>query len=74
MPTQNIITENLNTTTADTTAPQSINSNPTFKKRIRTTNYIVGIHFSATAKENVSDKVLRLIKGDIAKSSKVNSK
>ena len=69
---QNTATENPNTTTVDTTAPQSINSNQTFKKRIRTTNYIVGIHFSTTAKENVSDKVLRLIKGDIAKSGKSN--
>ena len=70
---QNSATENPSTTSADTTASQSINNNPTFKKRIRTTNYIVGIHFSTTAKENVSDKVLRLIKSDIAKSHKSNS-
>ena len=70
---QNTATENPSTTTVDTTAPQSTNSNPTFKKRIRTTNYIVGIHFNTTAKENVSDKVLRLIKSDITKSGKSNS-
>ena len=49
-------------------------NNPTFRKRIRTTNYIVGIHFSTNAKENVNDKVLRLIKSDIAKSRKSSPK
>ena len=39
----------------------------TFRKRLRTTSYIVGVHFSTTAKENVSDKILRLIKNDITK-------
>ena len=67
---QNSATKNPSTTAADTTEPQN---NPTFRKRIRTTNYIVGVHFSTTAKENVNDKVLRLIKGDIAKSHKANS-
>ena len=70
---QNTATENPNATTVDTTAPQNINSNPTFKKRIRTTNYIVGIHFSTNAKENVNEKVLRLIKSDITKNHKPNS-
>ena len=67
---QNSATENLNTTTAES---QNTKNSPTFKKRIRTTNYIVGVHFSTTAKENVNDKVLRLIKGDIAKSRKPNT-
>jgi hypothetical protein len=40
---------------------------PIIKKRIRTTNYIVGIHFSTTNNEDVRDKVLRLIKNDMAK-------
>ena len=70
MPMQKSATENLNTTTVE---PQNTKNSPTFKKRIRTTNYIIGIHFSTTAKENVSDKVLRLIKSDIAKSHKSNS-
>ena len=39
----------------------------TFRKRLRTTSYIVGVHFSTTAKENVNDKILRLIKNDIAR-------
>ena len=38
----------------------------TFAKKIRTTKYIVGVHFCETAKESVSDKILRLIKNDIA--------
>ena len=37
-------------------------------KRVRTTNYIVGIHFSVTNKESVSDKMLRLIKAEVSKS------
>jgi len=41
-------------------------SNLTITKRTRSTNYIVGIHFSATSKENIEDKILRLIKNDIA--------
>ena len=51
----------------DKPASEETKNNLTFKKRIRTTNYIVGVHFSTTAKENVSDKILRLIKNDIAK-------
>ena len=38
----------------------------TITKKIRTTKYIVGIYFCETAKESVSDKILRLIKNDIA--------
>ena len=60
-----------NTSTINTEL-QNTKCNPTFNKRIRTTNYIVGIHFSTTAKESVNDKVLRLIKSDISKSGKSN--
>jgi len=63
---QNVATENPHATTPNT---ENI---PTFKKRIRTTNYIIGIYFSTTEKEGVNDKVLRLIKSDIVKSSKSN--
>jgi len=70
---QNSSTENPSTITTDTTESPNSKDNPTFRKRIRTTNYIVGVHFSTTAKENVSYKVLRLIKGDIAKNHKANS-
>ena len=48
------------------TENQSAQNTLTITKRIRTTNYIVGIHFSATSKENIEDKILRLIKNDIA--------
>ena len=49
----------------NTTENKCTQTAPTMTKRIRTTNYIIGIHFSTTSKENVSDKVLRLIKNDI---------
>ena len=62
---QNSATKKPSTTTAE---PQTTKSNPTFKKRIRTTDYTVGVHFSTTAKESINDKVLRLIKSDIVKS------
>ena len=41
-------------------------SNVTLTKLTRSTKYIVGVHFSTTGKENISDKILRLIKNDIA--------
>ena len=62
---QNSSTEKSSAATAE---PQTTKSNPTFKKRIRTTDYTIGVHFSTTAKESINDKVLRLIKGDIVKS------
>ena len=45
---------------------QNGKSNLIITKRIRTTNYIVGVHFSATGKENIKDKLLRLITNDVA--------
>ena len=45
---------------------QNNKSSLTITKRIRTTNYIVGVHFSTTGKENIKDKILRLITNDIA--------
>jgi hypothetical protein len=56
-----------------------ITENPTaqntsiINKRIRTTNYIVGVHFSTTDKEHIRDKVLRLIKNDMNKKRTQNS-
>ena len=41
-------------------------SNLTLVKRTRSTKYIVGIHFNTTSTENINDKILRLIKNDIA--------
>jgi hypothetical protein len=39
----------------------------TIIKRIGRTKFIVNIHFSERAKENVNDKFLRLIKNDLLK-------
>ena len=40
-----------------------------FTKKIGQTTYRVHIHFSKTAKENFHDKLLRIIKNDIAKNA-----
>ena len=48
------------------TEPQSDNKTHTITKRIRRTKYIVGVHFSTKNKESVNDKILRLIKNDVA--------
>ena len=40
----------------------------TLIKRIGRTTYTVHIHFSKTSKESFSDKLLRVIKNDIANS------
>jgi len=39
----------------------------TITKRIGRTKFIVNVHFSERAKENVNDKFLRLIKNDLLK-------
>ena len=41
------------------------NSNTIIKKIVRTT-YTVHIHFSKTSRETFNDKLLRIIKNDIA--------
>ena len=51
--------------TTKTETPK-VKSNMTFTKRTRSTKYIVGVHFNPTGKENINDKILRLIKNDIA--------
>ena len=56
-----------------TTENQNTGNAPTITKRIRTTDYIVGIHFSTTSKENIKDKVFRLIKNEIANSTSSES-
>ncbi len=35
---------------------------PTIQKKIGRTTYTVNLHFSKTSKENMTDKVIRLIK------------
>jgi len=37
-----------------------------FNRKIGATNYIVSVNFSKTSRENINDKILRLIKNDIS--------
>ena len=50
------------TTTATTPSP-------TITKKIGQSVYTIQIHFSKTSKENFNDKVMRIIKNDIARSA-----
>jgi hypothetical protein len=43
---------------------------PDFVKQIGKTTYRVNVHFSATSKETLTDKVLRLIRNEVNRSSK----
>jgi hypothetical protein len=36
-----------------------------FSRRIGSTNYNVAVHFSKTSRENMTDKILRLVKNDM---------
>ena len=67
---QNLSTEFSTTTntTGEIGTHQSSTTKPNhiIRKRIGSTNYIVGIYFNSKAKESISDKILRLIKSDIA--------
>ena len=58
----------VSTITGKSETAQAITTQPhhTITKRIGTTNYIVGIYFNTNAEESISDKILRLIKNDIA--------
>jgi hypothetical protein len=40
----------------------------TFTKRTGSTNYRVSVHFSKTSRETMSDKILRLVKNEAARS------
>ena len=50
----------------DTTDTKSHTSEqpPTFTQKIGNTTYKVGVHFSKTSKESMTDKILRLIKNE----------
>jgi len=37
-----------------------------YKRRIGSTTYRVGVHFSTTVRENFSDKVIRIIRNESA--------
>ena len=49
---------------------KSTNESNTFSKKIGRTVYNVQVFFSKSTKENFNDKVMRLIKNDIANEAK----
>ena len=52
------------------TATNSTTNNspcPTVRKQIGKTTYIVRVHFSETSKENMQDKIKRLLRGEVRK-------
>lgn len=46
------------------TKPEQPQEARTFTKRIGSTTYRVGVHFSRTSRETMSDKVMRLVKNE----------
>lgn len=48
------------------TKPEQPREARTFTKRIGSTTYRVGVHFSRTSRETMSDKVMRLIRNESA--------
>jgi len=47
-------------------AGQTATETHTFTRRIGSTVYRVGIHFSRTSKETMSDKIKRLVQNDVS--------
>ena len=41
-----------------------------FNRKIGSTNYIVSVNFSKTSRENINDKIMRLIKSEIQSTRK----
>lgn len=57
------MTEKHNT---DATLPQSdVSTDRTISCKIGSTTYDVTIHFSKTSKENLNDKIMRLVRNDL---------
>ena len=54
----------MQTNTATATKP-SQETPYKFNRRIGSTNYSVSVHFSKTSRENINDKIMRLIKTEI---------
>ena len=52
----------------ETVANETIDTQPYYiiTKRIGSTNYLVRVFFNPTAKESASDKILRLIRNELA--------
>ena len=65
---QNQSTENRQLSTVETAATETIASQPVhiITKRIGSTNFKIRVFNKPDAKENINDKILRLIKNDIA--------
>lgn len=40
-----------------------------FKKRIGSTTYVVSVHFSGTSRENIEDKIFKLIESEAKKTA-----
>lgn len=58
--------QTLNTSAARTQGDIATAEPINLTKRIGSTNYKVSVHFSTTSKETISDKMLRLMKNDVA--------
>ena len=56
--------------TVDAPVKAQETAQPDFVKRIGKTTYMVNVHFSATSKETIHDKVLRLIRNEVSRNSK----
>jgi len=58
---------NANTLSAQATqATQTAQGNISFTKRIKSTVYEVNVYFSQTSKETINDKIVRLLKREVA--------
>ena len=55
-----------------TAATKKDNPAGTFTKRIGSTTYRVGVHFSRTSKETANDKIARLVKSEAQNDKAVN--
>ena len=58
-----------NTSTENSTALQTaqIDERPTLVKKIGKTTYRVTIHFSATSRETMSDKIKRMLRNEVSR-------
>ena len=57
-------------TTEKTTTTATKTEQPDFVKRIGKTTYHVKVHFNPTARETMSDKIIRMLKSEVSQSPK----
>jgi hypothetical protein len=50
---------------------QTQHTSDTFTRRIGSTTYRVGVHFSRTNKETANDKIARLVRADAGKAARL---